>query len=122
VAAGADPEVTVLKTGIFRATLEDAVDEAGSVVLRPTRRHRPGVADRDSPAAAVDVARAGMTRRVISNRDQAMAGRAFAEDAEAAASTMVRRVVGGRAPRMVVGRDFVEVAGGRADRARLHRW
>jgi hypothetical protein len=122
VAAGADSEVTVLKTGISRATLEDAVDEAGSVALLPARCHRVYAADRDSPAAAADVARAGIARRVISNRDQLMAGRAFAVGVEAAASTaMVRKVIGSKV-RPMVGLDFVEVVGGRADRAHLHRW
>ena len=72
--AGADSEATVLKTDIFRAILEDAVDEAGSVALQSARRHRLG-ADRGSPAAVLAVVRAGTVRRGISRRGAVGAGK-----------------------------------------------
>jgi hypothetical protein len=68
VVAGVDSEDTVLETGIFRAILEDAVDEAGSVVLLPTRRHRLGGVDLGSRAAAVAVARVDSARRATSHK------------------------------------------------------
>ncbi len=91
-------EGTVLKTGIFRATLEDAVDEAGSVTLQPTRRHRLGGADLGCRANAVAVARADSVHKATSSRPQPTAGRASVVGVVvgAARTTTVRRVIGSR--------------------------
>jgi hypothetical protein len=121
VAAGADSEGTVLKTGIFRATLEDAVDEAGSVVLQPARRRRHRVAAQGSRAAAACAV--GLARRATTNQLHLTVVRATPTGVVAgvASTGMVRRVAGSKG-RPMVDQDFVEVAGGRADRADLHRW
>ena len=119
VAAGADSEATVLKTDIFRAILEDAVDEAGSVALQPARCHRLGPGDGDSAGVA---GRAALVLRTITNQAQPTAARGSPGVVGVAGnSVMVRKVTGSKA-RPMVGQDFVGVVGIPADRAGLRRW
>jgi hypothetical protein len=121
VAAGAVSEATVLKTDIFRAILEDAVDEAGSVALLPARCHRlgPGAGDEDSAGVA---GRAASVLRTITNQAQPTAARGSRAVVVVAGNTVMVRKATGSKGRLMVGQDFVGDVGGQADRTDLHRW